>query len=171
MKQRAYRRLNRVSGPRATVGRWTTYVTCAVADLVFFTLALILCGEETNIVKLWLIYKCVGATLFRVFMLFEYLEYHLTFAELRKQFSLKDHRFESQMTDPFVPRHDYVSLIFGTFEATCALGMTFAMVGTRNDRTCHSMFLVAVASTALTYLKWIVCFYKSCFGCRRSHPR
>lgn len=167
----SYQALNRLSGPRTTVGRWTSYTICTVADITFLALAFVSCKGEPNPPKLWVIVKSIGAAVFRFLMLFEYLDHHITFVELRKHLTIGDHRFKSQMTDPFVPRYDYASLIAGTFEAACALGTTNAIANATNVHKCHLLILAAVGSSTLTYLKWIVSVYKSCLRCRRRFPR
>lgn len=167
----SYQALNRLSGPKTTMGRWTSYTIGAVTDITFLALAFVSCKGELNPPKLWLIVKSIGATVFRFLMLFEYLDNHITFVELRKHLSMGDHRFKSQMTDPFVPRYDYVSLIAGTFEAACALGTTNAIANATDVHKCHLLILAAVGSSVLTYFKWIVSVYKSCLRCRRRLPR
>ena len=167
----SYQALNRLSGPRTTMGRWISYTICTVADITFLALAFVSCKSEPNPTKFWLIVKSIGATIFRFLLLFEYLDHHITFVELRKHLSIGDHRFKPQMTDPFVPQYDYVSLIAGTFEVACALGTTNAIANATSVYNCRLLILAAVGSSALTYLKCIVSVYKACLGCRRRFPR
>lgn len=164
-----YQRLNQVSGPRSSVGRFVLYSLCFVVDLVFLALAIFACSGKLDPVRLWLLVKVTGTIIFRIFFIIEFLDCRLSYLELRN-LTLKERRLKSQVADPFVPGYDTAPLILGLFELTCSFRLLVALMGDTSDRTCHVLKAIAWTSIVLTFLKYVAYVYRSCLQCRRSGP-
>ena len=171
MKKHTYLKLDSLPAPKASLARCVFYVFVATIDLVFLVLSLLLCNGELTVVQIGTVAKLGATSSCRLVLFFEFLACHDDFVQLRRHLTLDNHSFKSQMTNPFVSRRDVLPMLIGVHEMVCTIAVTICLLTIIDERACSGdIAVIASISTAISYLKFIACVYKSYLRCNRKDP-